>query len=390
MKGVGTLTAGEAIVRLRGTSSLTTKYKPSATLTGTSSLTAASTYRRGRIEADLPALLCRMLDSDFSEIRADLPALTLEVAEEYVPLAAQTIYGNLPEIVFSGFMSRSRSGDIDANFPPMLFKAGDFNFGELNASLPALQTLLWEDPTPLKFDFDNLVYTAGSVSAFVDYVFIFDSTANVLEVLTVSRELVASIAEVIQAGLEQSMLSDYSISFYSAAWANLETLAAFSGVPAYAGGADGGPRVWVVNIETKASSQYDNYGFNSFMEIDGQYYGVADDGIYRLDGDDDAGANINALVEVGKSHLGSAQKKKVLNVYAGASSDGKLLLKVNADGQEYTYEARSNTTTLENNRFDVGRGLDGNYFNFTLLNQNGDDFDLETVAFEPIILSRKI
>jgi len=149
-------------------------------------------------------------------------------------------------------------------------------------------------------------------------------------------------------------------------------------------------RTWVVNLDTSTSSQYDGYGYNSFFERDGKYYGVADDGIYLLEGETDAGKEIAALIETGKSSLGSSYKKRILNVYAGVSSSGKVLLKVEADGIEYVYEARSYSANLITHRFDIGRGLAGNYFNLTLLNQDGNDFDLENISFNPLVLERKI
>jgi hypothetical protein len=123
---------------------------------------------------------------------------------------------------------------------------------------------------------------------------------------------------------------------------------------------------------------------------DGYCYGIADDGIYRLDGDTDAGIDIDALLEIGRSDLGIPNKKKIINVYAGVSSTGKMYLKVDADEQVYTYEARSSSTAIKTHRFDAGKGLEGNYYNLTLINQDGCDFDLETIHFEPIALKGKI
>lgn len=150
-------------------------------------------------------------------------------------------------------------------------------------------------------------------------------------------------------------------------------------------------RVWVVNMDSGATVQYDDYGFISFFERDGDYYGVAEDGIYLLEGDDDAGFDIDALVSYGTSALGSKQRKGITNFYVGASSDGKLILKIQVDGgTEYLYEARSSSTHLDQHRFDIGKGLVGNYFTMHLLNQDGDDFDIESIHFDPIPLKRKI
>ncbi len=148
--------------------------------------------------------------------------------------------------------------------------------------------------------------------------------------------------------------------------------------------------VWVVNTETGASSQYEQYGFNSFFKRDGISYGVADDGIYKLDGDDDEGANISALVNFGKSDFGISFKKKVPYFYIGIGSDGLMFLKCDVDGSEYIYEMRSSSTDMKNHRVDVGKGFEGTYWNTTLLNKEGADFVIATVQFKPLISSRRI
>jgi len=97
------------------------------------------------------------------------------------------------------------------------------------------------------------------------------------------------------------------------------------------------------------------------------------------------------LISLGTSNLGIQSKKGITNVYIGASSDGKLIVKFQVDGgTEYSYEARSSSTHIDQHRVDVGKGLVGNYFTLHLLNQDGDDFDIESIHFDPIPLKRKI
>jgi hypothetical protein len=148
--------------------------------------------------------------------------------------------------------------------------------------------------------------------------------------------------------------------------------------------------VWVVNMDTNASSQYEQYGFNSFFTRNGIHYGVADDGIYELSGDDDAGQPIEALAMLPKSNLGDGYLKNVPNFYVGVSSTGKMILKANADGQEYLYEARSSSEDLKTHRFDLGRGLEGTFWQFTLMNQEGCDFNIADIEFTPVVRRRRI
>jgi hypothetical protein len=148
--------------------------------------------------------------------------------------------------------------------------------------------------------------------------------------------------------------------------------------------------VWVVNLDNKASSQYEQYGFNSFFERGGVFYGVAGNGIYKLEGNTDSGDQISALITTGRSTFNTNKEKSVKNVYLGLSSTNRMVLKVDVDGSAYYYTARSNDSNMNNQRVDIGKGLKGNYWQFTLLNSEGCDFELESIEFTPVILRRGI
>lgn len=375
-----------AKLKITGAATLYVVPPTGAVLSGTATLTAESTYRWGRINCALPAMAALLSDHDFGFIDATLPALTCSMDNAYVPAKAQTIYGNIPPILCSGLLKKSKAGEMAFDLQPVLMKGGDFEYGEIIVGMSPLQALLFQDPEPYVGSMrDYLWVSGGSLLAVHDHVVVISESGNIVDSFSVSRELAQSMLESLEAAGTYSVLGSFSVDFIETVYGRDVAIAALGSKPAF-----DDSRVWVVNLNTGATAQYDNFGFNSFFEYEGDYYGVADDGIYKLDGEDDNGADIDALVDPGKSNLGSAQKKSVINVYAGVSSSGKMLLKVDADGQEYTYEARSNSEDLKNHRFDVGRGLTGNYYDFTVMNQNGEDFDLESVVFEPVILSRKI
>lgn len=148
--------------------------------------------------------------------------------------------------------------------------------------------------------------------------------------------------------------------------------------------------VWVLNTETSASTRYEDFDFNSFAKIDGHYYGCRSDGIYELDGDTDAGQPVQAMVSFGKQDFGTTALKRVSNIYIGTSSGGKLFVKVLVEGEEYLYQARDGAEELQVQRFDLGRGLRANYLEFELYNADGDDFELASVEFAAVPLTRRI
>lgn len=148
--------------------------------------------------------------------------------------------------------------------------------------------------------------------------------------------------------------------------------------------------VWVVNAETGGSTRYENYSFNSFAKIKGEFFGCRSDGIYQLDGDDDEGSPVQSMVSFGKQDFGTSALKRATNVYAGTSSGGKLFIKVLVEGDEYLYAARDSNGHLQQQRFDLGKGMRVNYFEFELYNADGDDFELASVEFAVVPLTRRI
>ena len=148
--------------------------------------------------------------------------------------------------------------------------------------------------------------------------------------------------------------------------------------------------VWVMNAETGGFTRYENFDFNSYAKIGANYYGCKSGGIYQLDGGTDAGAPIQAMVSFGKQNFGTSALKRITNAYVGVSGQGRLFLKVLAEGQEYTYAQRGYDEQLQVQRFDTGKGLRANWLEFELYNADGEDFELASVEFAAVPLSRRI
>lgn len=147
---------------------------------------------------------------------------------------------------------------------------------------------------------------------------------------------------------------------------------------------------WAVNAETSASSRYERYGFNSFARLNGVAYGAKEAGVYKLEGDDDAGDAIRSSVHFGKQDFGTQNLKHVPYVYAGVSTSGGVYLRVGDGKDAYIYKVRRDDPHQRTQRFDLGKGLRASYFTFELFNENGADFDLDTIRFEVLPLSRRI
>ncbi|MET3512741.1 hypothetical protein ABIC63_000506 [Pseudacidovorax sp. 1753] len=151
-----------------------------------------------------------------------------------------------------------------------------------------------------------------------------------------------------------------------------------------------GDLVFVVNLDSGSTTEYTGYGFNSFARIGGVHYGARAGGLFALDGDTDDGLPIRAALGLGTLDFGNQQQKSVEACYLGVSSAGRLFLKVITGDGAYTYAARSSDPALRQQRVTPGKGLRFNYATFELYNEEGADFELDTVMFKVVDLARRI
>jgi len=153
----------------------------------------------------------------------------------------------------------------------------------------------------------------------------------------------------------------------------------------------------VLNTETAAVSEYTNFPFNSFAEnFGGHDFGIADDGIYILEGPDDAGTPTDSFIRTGLMRIANGHKARIPTAYFGYSATGALVLKVittQPDGNKtenwYQLEQR-NANAPRSNRVKIGRGLASVYWGFELHSVNGSSFDLDTIQLFPMALDRRI
>ena len=153
---------------------------------------------------------------------------------------------------------------------------------------------------------------------------------------------------------------------------------------------------WAINAEGRGLSRYTNYPFNSFACIGGRYFGAAGDGIYSLDGDDDDGVPIHARLRLGLDAMGTRHLKRMPEAFIGYASNGTLLMRVITVDEEsgekvaaiYRLAPRG-AGAIRENRFKFGRGLKAVDWDFEIENVAGADFDIASIEFHPLILSRR-
>lgn len=151
---------------------------------------------------------------------------------------------------------------------------------------------------------------------------------------------------------------------------------------------------YAMSVEKGAVSQYTNFQGNSLAPIMGRVYGAFDDGLYLLEGDNDAGVNIDARIRTGLDTLGVVLRKEAPNVYIGYTSTGAAVLKVitTDDGTKkenwYALNPIPYESTTEN-RFRVSKGLHSVYWGYELASLDGSKMTLDFVKVWRLVLTRR-
>ena len=150
----------------------------------------------------------------------------------------------------------------------------------------------------------------------------------------------------------------------------------------------GSVTTWAVNTNTGAVTEYTNYDFNSFAQLGRRYLGASSTGLYVLDGDTDAGTSIISKLKSGLIQFTGSRFTGFQAAYIGMRGGGDVLLKlVTGDGLERVY--RVTTNDMRTTKVLMGKGIRARYFSFEL-ETTGQDFDLDTVEFAPIMAQRRV
>lgn len=392
MSGAGTMLASIQQATLYGAGTLTgllaAEQFIEATQTAASSLVGFA-VTGGRGSASLPAIAAIGGDYAYGSGVGYLPYLASGATngeQAYIPPQITRGYANLPFIVGFGHGVDVDHGDGSATLPFMASLGGDYPYGFGYGELPQIFSVGFGGFVPE----DTMVLISpilatADVSQQIDIILTFTSSGQLESAHAVTRVQALEMLSTAMAEGTLDTLGIYGFSFSSSAHGlSVQSLSVGDSPDLNESGV-----VWVVNRETGASSQYEQYGFNSFFERGGSYYGVANDGIYLLGGGTDVNDPISALIETGRTNLGYTGEKKANAVYLGVGSEGELYLKVDVDEQQYVYAMRSHGTAVKDRAVEIGWGVRGDYWDFTLMNPGGVDFNIASIAFTPIPLARR-
>lgn len=150
---------------------------------------------------------------------------------------------------------------------------------------------------------------------------------------------------------------------------------------------------WVLNPSNKAFSSYSNFPFNSFVQIENQAFGIADDGIYLLEGEDDDGEDIEGRLRMGLMDFGSSMWKNVRHAYLGIVSGGEnLILRTVAikEGSrvqdEYVLKPKESRSAFEA-RAQFSNAVQARYWSLEV--ESTGPVEIESIELGVILLPRK-
>lgn len=152
---------------------------------------------------------------------------------------------------------------------------------------------------------------------------------------------------------------------------------------------------WVLNPKAdNAFSSYTNYPFNSFIALGQNAYGLAEDGIYSLEGTDDDGTDIDVRLKGGLMDFGESALKNLRYGYFGLSTDGDLLLRVTDTSKGYKTESyyrlvgRNGDTMFEQGKR-FSNSIQARYWQFEVQNFEGSELNIDEIEWHAVMLRRR-
>lgn len=158
-------------------------------------------------------------------------------------------------------------------------------------------------------------------------------------------------------------------------------------------------QVFAMNTETFAVSRYRGPVLHSLGTLGDVYLAAGPDGIFALEGEDDEGVAIEAVLRWGYTDfagiegLDNEALKRVIDAYVGARTAGDLSLSAKVDGERhesvYPLHRRRDHRGVRGERVKLGRGVKSRYWQFAL-RSSGVEFELDSVGFLVRELRRKV
>lgn len=328
----------------------------------------------------------RASDEDFSAAVFSMDDPLISRAEGFsgLDLAAATM--DIPVVM------QALGIDIDIGRSIMEFgttmRAADYDYGEVSLIIDEISVIATSDELPQGVLNSPDIFSIGDFyivdpMAYVDIVerlsissgfeLLLGMSADLAEALALIDEI--DIRQIILALIENNIeLSDRSIS------ASRDVFEYIDSVTGMAGSYDFSGQTLSTNVASGGVSRYAQFDFDGFCRVGMTSYGIRPDGLYRIGGSDDNGSAIGTRADFSAEDFGTAQSKRVGNIFMGLSTDGQVYVRtVLDDEKEYVYRAYQRK---ENEyRADFGRGSKSRLWRLRLEIVDGTHNELDNVEW---------
>lgn len=309
-------------------------------------------------------------DEEFSSVYLELDAPVLVRANGFDDIDLASAAGVIP-------MSMQAIGiSIDVGAMSLdlstTMRASEYDYGEAGLVLDGIEVFALSDEQPPG------VVTAGEIAYLGDYYFVDPVVyASLVSGLTVgySFDLLmsmeadladhlmlmdeTSIALIIQALLENRIgIADASTRSARDVFDYVDSITGLAGQYDFSG------TTFATNLVTGSVGRYAGFDFDGFCRVGMQSYGFRADGLYLLGAQNDNGSAIGTRVDFAAEDFGSAQSKRVGNIFMGLSTDGQVYVRTEEDGeQQMTYRAYQRKAEF---RADMQRGRASRFWRLRL------------------------
>lgn len=291
--------------------------------------------------------------------------------------------------MFRAMFSRAMIVEVDIGEGNASFKAmtsvgieKEGMYGQ--ASFGAMTANAWEEPEGYLALYTDITLDS-SHAVLVDQIISLFESLQIEDSFSLFRDVIIDITESMTIEDSFSFLRNSLIHLYSPLEIKDDLAFDIDNLPDSEGGA-----AWVMNLDTGGTTIYKDYDFNSFFAKDGIAYGVANNGIWKLQDTEQPAPE--AYIDYGQAKYGTSRLKRIPYWYAAAATDGKLILRVEVNGRKWYYEMDgTGSEFVDNHRIRIGKGLKGVLWNPVLIAPEGVRLEeLESLHFETVVLRRNI
>lgn len=338
----------------------------------------------GDLYIDVIVPVINFSNADYSAIGLKVTLPQLELDNDYVPPRLNELSLLVGPILHDTTAQRIHTCEIESDVEVKVdISEENYNALNMNAVVPQLNA--YNSPAGYMLLYEDL--SIADKKAFLkDVVIPLFMGMKVAGGLELFKDILMVMANNLTINDSQSLASDREISIREVCSVLDRVNFSIDDLPDHSGGT-----AWVVNIDTGATSIFLDYGFNSFIDIEGVdgLCGVSAGSIVKLQGTSTPVPSSG--VDYGLSNFGSPRKKRIPHFYAAVASSGKIYLRLLVDGYQAEYFALTSTDYVEPNKINIGRGFHAVYWNPMIIAPEGVSIEeLDSLEWQPMVFPRRV